>query len=82
MKIIYKIFIRLVTFIPFLFLITISIIRHFYWYFRNFILYGFELGLYDDKINPATIAVTFEKLLEQQRELNDIEVISETVKPN
>jgi len=66
-KIIYKIVIRLVTLTPFLLLISISLIRHAYWYFRNFILYGFELGIYDDKVNPATIGMVYQKLLDQDK---------------
>ena len=81
-KIIYKIIIRLITFTPFLILISISIIRRFYWYFRNFILYGFELGVYDDQKNPATISMVYDKIIKQQEELNNTEVTFETVKPN
>ena len=67
LNILYKVVIRLITFLPFLILIGISLVRHTFWYVRNFILYGFELGIYDKKVNPATIGMVYEKLLEQDK---------------
>lgn len=67
LKISYKVIIRLVTFLPFLILITVSLIKAYYWYFRNFILYGFEMNVYDDKVNPATIGQVYRELLDKDK---------------